>query len=53
MVRKSTVLTAEEPPDAGNLAQSAAYRTSTWPLLLPLPDERMGYTKPKMADKAC
>lgn len=30
MLRKSTVLTAQEPQDAGNLAQSAAYRTSSW-----------------------
>jgi hypothetical protein len=53
MVRKSTVLTAQETQDTGNLAQSAAYRTSSWPLLLPHMDVRMGYTKPKMADKAC
>jgi len=52
MVRKSTVLAAQEQ-DAGNLAQSAAYRTSSWPLLLPLTDVRKGYTKPKIADKTC
>jgi hypothetical protein len=52
-MQDSKFLTAQEPQKTGNLAQLAAYRTSSWLLLLPLTDLRMGYTKPKMTDKAC
>jgi hypothetical protein len=41
------VLNSSKTTRHGNLAQSAAYRSSSWLLLLPLTDVRMGYEKQK------